>query len=56
MIVHDLPQEPKAAPIGARARTVAFEGVDERPIDTQVQISGGIAALTNVRAITTLEH
>jgi magnesium chelatase family protein len=32
----------------ARVRTVAFEGVDVRPIDAQVQISGGMPAFTLV--------
>ena len=26
----------------ARVRTVAFEGVDVRPVDAQVQVSGGL--------------
>jgi magnesium chelatase family protein len=32
----------------ARIRTVAFEGVDVRPIDAQVQVSGGMPAFTLV--------
>ena len=32
----------------ARVRTVAFEGVDVRPIDAQVQVSGGMPAFTLV--------
>lgn len=36
----------------ARVRTVAFEGVDVRPVDAQVQISGGMPAFTIVGPIT----
>ena len=32
----------------ARIRTVAFEGVDVRPVDAQVQVSGGMPAFTLV--------
>ena len=32
----------------ARVRTVAFEGVDVRPVDAQVQVSGGMPAFTLV--------
>lgn len=38
----------------ARIRTVAFEGVDVRPVDAQVQVSGGIPAFTLVGPITTI--
>lgn len=37
----------------ARIRTVAFEGVDVRPMDAQVQMSGGMPAFTTVRPIIT---
>ncbi|TDQ82023.1 magnesium chelatase family protein [Dongia mobilis] len=33
----------------ARIRTVAFEGVDVRPVDVQVQVSGGMPAFTLLR-------
>lgn len=36
----------------ARIRTVAFEGVDVRPVDAQVQVSGGMPAFTLVGPIT----
>jgi magnesium chelatase family protein len=35
----------------ARVRTVAFEGVDVRPVDAQVQVSGGMPAFTIVGPI-----
>lgn len=35
----------------ARVRTVAFEGVDVRPIDAPVQITGGMPAFTLVGPI-----
>jgi magnesium chelatase family protein len=35
----------------ARVRTVAFEGVDVRPVDAQVQVSGGMPAFTLVGPI-----
>jgi len=38
----------------ARVRTVAFEGVDVRPVDAQVQVSGGMPAFTKVRPITSM--
>jgi magnesium chelatase family protein len=37
----------------ARVRTVAFEGVDVRPVDAQVQVSGGMPAFTLVGPFTT---
>jgi uncharacterized protein len=38
----------------ARVRTVAFEGVDVRPVDAQVQVSGGMPAFTEMRPIAPL--
>lgn len=37
----------------ARIRIVAFEGLDVRPVDAQVQASGGMPAFTKVKPITT---
>lgn len=36
-----------------RVRTVAFEGVDVRLMEAQVQVSGGMPAFTKVGPITT---
>jgi magnesium chelatase family protein len=38
----------------ARVRTAAFEGVDVRPVDAQVQVSGSMPAFTLVGPVTTL--